>query len=54
MDLLDPQIDFLKLAQSFGARAVAAAEIDEVLAAVADGIKHDGPTVIDVAIDREI
>jgi benzoylformate decarboxylase len=54
MDLLDPAIDFLKLAQSFGVRARAAETIDEVLAAVAEGFAQDGPTLIDVAIDPEL
>jgi benzoylformate decarboxylase len=54
MDLRDPEVDFLKLAQSFGARAVAAQTIEDVLSAVAGGFKHDGPTLIDVAIDPEL
>ncbi|SDR37533.1 benzoylformate decarboxylase [Rhizobiales bacterium GAS191] len=54
MDLRDPPVDFVKLAESFGARAVAAETIDEVLAAVADGFAHAGPTLIDVAIDPEL
>jgi len=54
MDLLDPAVDFLKLAQSFGARAVAAETADQVLSAVAQGFQHHGPTLIDVAIDREL
>ena len=54
MDLHDPAIDFLKLAESFGARPVAAQTIDEVLDAVSRGFAHQGPTVIDVAIDPEL
>ena len=54
MDILEPAIDFVGLARSFGARAVAADDIDQVLAAIADGFAHDGPTLIDVAIDRAI
>jgi benzoylformate decarboxylase len=51
MDLDSPPVDMLALGRALGAHAVAASEIDEVIAAMTDAQRRTGPTVIDVAID---
>jgi benzoylformate decarboxylase len=54
MDLVDPEIDLVGLARAFGANAVAAATIPEVMAAVADGLSSARPLVVDAAVDGEL
>jgi benzoylformate decarboxylase len=51
MDLDSPPIDMLALGQAFGAHAVSASEIGEVIAAMKDAQRRPGPTLIDVAVD---
>jgi benzoylformate decarboxylase len=52
MDLDDPAIDFVGLARSLGVAAERARTIDEALALLRRGLAADGPSLIDVAIDR--
>jgi benzoylformate decarboxylase len=52
MDLENPAVDFVGLAQSLGVAASRVRTIDEALARLRDGLASDGPTLIDVAIDR--
>jgi benzoylformate decarboxylase len=51
MDLDDPPIDFVALANSMGVRAERAATLDEVRKALAAGLAAAGPTLIDVILD---
>jgi benzoylformate decarboxylase len=51
MDLDDPPIDFLALAQSMGVRAERAATLDEVRKALAAALAATRPTLIDVILD---
>ena len=52
MDLDDPPIDFVGLARSFGVAAGRAATIGEALELLGRGLAEDGPTLIDVTLDR--
>src|SRR5687767_3078893 len=52
MDLVDPEIDYVGLAKSLGVRAERVqkpGELGDVLAAC---LRHDGPALVDVTIDR--
>jgi benzoylformate decarboxylase len=51
MDLDDPPIDFVALADSMGVRAERAATLDEVRKALAAALAAAGPTLIDVILD---
>jgi benzoylformate decarboxylase len=52
MDLDDPPIDFVGLAQSMGVRAERAATLDEVHKYLAAALSAEGPTLIDVTLNR--
>lgn len=54
MDLADPEIDLVGLSRAFGVAAVAATTIDEVTAAVADGLSSGQPLLVDTAVDGEL
>jgi benzoylformate decarboxylase len=51
MDLDDPPIDFIALANSMGVRAERAATLDEVRKALAAALAAAGPALIDVTLD---
>lgn len=50
MDLNEPTIDFVKLAESFGVQAKRIAEPSELADAVSDGLRGDKPLLIDVPL----
>ena len=52
MDLDDPAIDFVGLARSFGVAAGRASTIGEALELLGRALTADGPTLIDVTLDR--
>ncbi len=51
MDLKDPAIDFVKLAQSMGVEAKRIDDPDEVDAAIREATSSSGPTLLDVIVD---
>ncbi len=51
MDLVDPVIDFVKLAQSMGVKAKRITDPDEVGAAIREATAENGPTLLDVVVD---
>ena len=53
LDLTDPEIDFVRLAESLGVAACRVTEPEDVRAAIADGLAADRPRLIDVPISRE-
>jgi thiamine pyrophosphate-dependent acetolactate synthase large subunit-like protein len=52
MELLDPEVDFLALSRSFGVPAERAKTVHEATDLLAQAIKHGGPMLIDVVLDR--
>ncbi len=52
MDLVDPEIDFVALAQSMGVEAERVSEADQLTAAVSESLAGDRPRLIDVPIAR--
>lgn len=52
MDLVNPEIDYLALSRALGVRARRVDKPGEVEAALAEALAHDGPALVDVAIDR--
>ena len=50
MDIVRPAIDFVRLAESFGVRALRIERAGEVASAVADAFKKDGPALIELPI----
>lgn len=53
MDLRQPEIDFVALAQSLGVSAHRASEPDEVTDWIKDSFQADGPMLLDVPIARD-
>ena len=53
MDLRQPEIDFVALAQSLGVSAHRASEPDEVTDWIKDSFEADGPMLLDVPIARD-
>ncbi len=51
--VLDRQTDFVKLAEAFGAKASRALTLDELNNALAEAFNHNGPYLIDCAIDKD-
>ncbi len=51
MDLKDPAIDFVKLAQSMGVNAKRISDPDEVDPAIREATSKSGPTLLDVIVD---
>ena len=51
MDLKDPAIDFVKLAQSMGVEAKRIDDPDQVDAAIREATSTSGPTLLDVIVD---
>ena len=54
LDLVDPEIDYVALARSFGVAAVRLTEPDAVADAVAESLAAGEPRLIDVPISREL
>lgn len=52
MDLVDPEIDYLALARALGVRARRVDKPGEVETALVEALAHEGPALVDVAIDR--
>jgi benzoylformate decarboxylase len=52
MDLTDPAIDYVGLAQALGLRATRAATLAEAIDLLKLGLGQDGPMLIDVELDR--
>jgi benzoylformate decarboxylase len=52
MELIDPAIDFVALARSFGVEAARARTVHEATDLIAQGIKGNSPLLIDVELDR--
>jgi benzoylformate decarboxylase len=52
MDLTDPAIDYVGLAQALGLRAARAATLAEAIDLLKLGLGQDGPMLIDVELDR--
>ena len=52
MDLVDPEIDYLGLSRALGVRARRVDQPGDVRDALAEAIAHDGPALVDVAIER--
>ena len=51
--VLERKTDFVKLAEAFGAKATRAATLEEFKAAFDEGMRHDGPFLIDTLIDMD-
>ena len=51
--VLDRKTDFVKLAEAFGAKASSAFSLEELDAALNQAFNHDGPYLIDCAIDKD-
>ena len=51
--VLGRKTDFVKLSEAFGAKACVAETMDEFETAFAEAMKHDGPYLIDVRIDKD-
>src|SRR5262245_34632515 len=52
MDLVAPEVDYVRLAESLGVRAVRVEKPRELRDALADGLAYRGPSLVDVSIDR--
>jgi benzoylformate decarboxylase len=52
MDLVEPEVDFVGLARSFGIQARRVTEPDELSASVRAALDQTGPTLLDVPIER--
>jgi benzoylformate decarboxylase len=52
MDLVDPEIDYLALARSMGVTAERVDKPGALREALTRALAHDGPSLVDVAIDR--
>ena len=51
--ILERKTDFVKLAEAFGAKAARATTLDAFRTAFEEGMKHDGPYLIDTLIDQD-
>jgi benzoylformate decarboxylase len=54
MDIIDPEIDYVALARALGVRAERVEKPAGLRDALAACLAHDGPTLVDVAIDRSV
>jgi thiamine pyrophosphate-dependent acetolactate synthase large subunit-like protein len=52
MDLVEPEVDFVGLARSFGVEACRVTEPDELSERVRDALNRTEPILLDVAIER--
>jgi benzoylformate decarboxylase len=54
LDMMDPEVDFLALARAMGVHGVRADTTDAVSKALREALSRNGPTLIDVPIERSI
>jgi len=54
LDMMDPEVDFLALARAMGVHGVRADTADAVAKALQEALSRNGPTLIDVPIERAI
>ena len=54
LDIMDPEVDFLALARAMGVHGVRADTPDAVAKALREALSRQGPTLIDVPIERSI
>jgi benzoylformate decarboxylase len=54
MDLVDPEIDYVGLARALGCRAERVEKPGDLRETLAACLAHDGPSLVDVAIDRGV
>jgi benzoylformate decarboxylase len=54
LDIMDPEVDFLALARAMGVHGVRADTPDAVGKALREAVSRQGPTLIDVPIERSI
>jgi benzoylformate decarboxylase len=54
LDMMDPEVDFLALARAMGVHGVRADTAEAVSKALREAISRNGPTLIDVPIERSI
>jgi benzoylformate decarboxylase len=54
MDLIGPEVDCVALARALGVRAERVEKPGDLGDALADGLSHSGPALVDVAIDRRV
>ena len=54
LDMRDPEVDFLSLARAMGVHGVRADTAEAVSKALGEAISRQGPTLIDVPIERSI
>ena len=54
MDFVDPAIDFVELAQSMGVPAQSVTEPGAVRPALEAAMASNGPTLLDVVVDRSV
>jgi benzoylformate decarboxylase len=54
MDIVDPAIDYVNLATSFGVAAHSVASLADAVDLVERGLTQDRPVLIDVAIERSV
>lgn len=52
MDIVDPEIDYVGLAAALGVRSARVEKPGDLREALATALAHDGPSLVDVAIDR--
>ena len=52
MDLIEPTVDFVGLARSFGVQATQVTDPDELIDQVRDSFNRSEPTLLDVQIER--
>ena len=52
--VLDDKVDFVKLAEAMGARAIRVSTMEEVEPALKEALAADGPVVLDCLIDRDL
>ena len=52
MDLIEPEVDFVNLARSFGVKALKVTEPEELSQRVSDSLKGCEPILLDVDIER--
>ncbi len=54
MDLTDPTLDFVKMAESMGVRGQRVEAPDDLAPALKDAIAHPGPSLVEVIVDGSI
>jgi len=54
MDLIAPEVDYVRLAGALGVHAVSVGKPRELRDALAESLAHRGPSLVDVAIDRSV